>query len=80
MIVSMNVYVGMWELLPPEWEGINGLYEKTEEEIREEVHREANLMNAESYIGIYTLEEFENEFNFDDFEELTGIKYWIKIM
>lgn len=80
MTVSMHVYVGKWELLPPEWEGINGLYEKTKDEIAEEVHREANLMKTESYIGIYTLEEFENEFNYDDFEELTGIKYWIKIM
>lgn len=75
----MNVYVGKWNLLPPEWEGINGLYEKSEDEIRDEIHRQANTVKYESYIGIYSIAEFEEEFNADNERELNGRTYFIKI-
>ena len=38
----MKIYVGRWDLLPEEWEGINGLYEKSEEEIAAEISREVD--------------------------------------
>lgn len=80
----MKVYVGRWALLPEEWEGINGLYEKSTEEIVAEIGREmeewgkANPREDE-LMGVYTLEEFEEEFNGDNERKLNGIDYWIKI-
>ena len=75
----MTIYVGKWSLLPEDWEGINGLDEKSEDEIRQEVSREVDLCEEDEFIAIYTPEEFEATFNHDDFEILTGITYWIKI-
>ena len=73
-------YVGKWKLLPEEWEGINGLYEKSEDEIRAEVVRELDISEyCDDFIGIYTREEFEETFNGDDEGALDGVTYWVKI-
>lgn len=80
----MKVYVGRWSLLPDEWEGINGLYEKSTEEIEAEVKRQQDFIllytgEEDPYVGVYTIEEFEEEFNADNDAKLHGLKYWIKI-
>lgn len=79
----MKVYVGRWDLLPKDWEGINGLYEKSEEEIRYEISREidewAKTHHVESnLIGAYTMAEFEEQFNGDNNSELHGTTYFVK--
>lgn len=74
----MTIYVGRWDLLPDEWEGINGLYEKTEEEIMAEVSREVDA-DADNFVAVYTPEEFEETFNGDNNRTLHGTDYWIKI-
>lgn len=81
----MKIYVGRWDLLPEEWEGINGLYEKSEKEIEEEISREVDIdamenpYDQDNFIAIYTAEEFEETFNGDNNRELNGTDYWIKI-
>lgn len=79
------VYVGRWDLLPEEWEGINGLYEKSRDELREEVGRQMDIAldddrDDRDYIGAYTLEEFEEEFNGSHSGWLTSDDYWIKFI
>ena len=73
----MTIYVGKWTLLPEDWEGINGLYEKSEEEIRAEVSREVDLCEDDNLIAIYTVEEFEETFNANE-GDFHGKDYWIK--
>ena len=77
----MRIYVGRWDLLPEDWEGINGLYEKTEDEIRAELSREVETDQGyyDNYLAIYTAMEFEETFNADNKRKLTGTDYWIKI-
>lgn len=82
----MTIYVGKWSLLPESWEGINGLYEKSEEEIKAEVMREFIAQNDKPFdgdidplIGNYTPEQFEETFNADNNSTLHGTTYWIKI-
>lgn len=82
----MTIYVGRWDLLPEEWEGINGLYEKSEEEIKAEVIRQFILANDKPYdtdidpiIGSYTPIEFEETFNYDSEQKMDSDIYWIKI-
>jgi hypothetical protein len=75
----MKIYVGRWDLLPLEWEGIYGLYEKPEEEIQNEVDRQLDLDTGDPHIGWYFPNVFEEEFNGDDYAELHGTTYWIKI-
>lgn len=74
----MIFLVGRWDLLPEEWEGINGLYEKSEDDIRKEVFRQMDL-SADKYIGGYTMEEFEETFNGDNEGDFNGTNYFIKI-
>ena len=79
----MKIYVGRWDLLPEEWEGINGLYEKSTKEIVAEIGREMeewekNNPYEDDLMGVYTLEEFEEEFNGDNERKLNGTDYWIK--
>lgn len=82
----MKIYVGRWDLLPEEWEGINGLYEKSEEEIRKEVLREFTVANDKHFdddidplIGTYSPIQFEETFNADNNSSFHGTTYWIKI-
>ena len=79
----MRIYVGRWDLLPEDWEGINGLYEKSEDEIRAEIGREIGAWADKSpfednLMGCYTEIEFEEEFNGND-GSLNGVTYFIKI-
>lgn len=79
----MEIYVGRWNLLPEDWEGINGLYEKSEDEIRAEVSREAdvdqeqNPHDPDNLIAVYSLAEFEETFNADE-GTFNGKRYWVK--
>lgn len=72
------IYIGRWDLLPKEWDGINGLYEKGEREIWEEISRQSEE-SEDRYIGSYTLTWFEEEFNGDNRASLNGTTYFIKI-
>lgn len=74
----MNIYVGRWDLLPAEWEGYNGLSEKSEEEIYQEVKREW-LESGDNFIECYSPEEFEETFNQCLSHFIDSNTYWIKI-
>lgn len=75
----MKIYVGRWDLLPEEWEGYNGLSEKSEEEIKAEVSREWDIQEDDDFIEVYTPEEFEETFNQCLTHFITSNTYWIKI-
>lgn len=75
----MKIYVGRWDLLPEEWEGYNGLSEKSEEEIFNEVVREKLLCQIPNYIGVFDAEEFEETFNQCLTHFIDSKDYWIKI-
>lgn len=80
----MKIYVGRWDLLPESWEGINGLYGKSEEEIRKEVYRQIerfrNLTDGDDpNIDSYTAKEFEAFFNGKLDDHISSEDYWIKI-
>lgn len=75
----MTIYVGRWDLLPESWEGVNGLYEKSEEEIRAEISREVDLEEWDHEIAVYTPAEFEETFNHTLTQHLSSQRYWIKI-
>lgn len=80
----MKIYVGRWDLLPAEWEGITGLYEATREEIILELAREIDIYaethdSEDNRIGVYTTSEFEAEFNEDIDGSFNTETYWIKI-
>ena len=71
-------------MLPEDWEGINGLYDKSEEEIRREIEREYSeyaLKGAgpDEMIGLWSPEGFEESFNHDLYGWFTTSRYWIKI-
>jgi hypothetical protein len=74
-----KIYIGRWDLLPKEWEGYNGLFEKSEEEIKAEVSREVNIMEEDSFIAIYEPDEFEETFNQCLTRFISSREYWIKI-
>ena len=79
----MRIYVGRWDLLPEDWEGINGLYEKSEDEIAKELDRQMAAYfikhhEDDNLIARYTRDEFEEEFNGND-GSLNGVTYFIKI-
>lgn len=74
----MKVYVGKWSILPKDWDGINGLYEKSEDEIYQEIKRQW-LESGDNLIECYTPEEFEETFNHDTDGSLTTNEYFIKI-
>ena len=75
----MKIYVGRWDLLPAEWEGYNGLSEKSEEEIKAEVSRQVDIMEEDTFIAVYTPEEFEETFNQCLTRFIDSNTYWIKI-
>ena len=81
----MIIYVGRWDLLPAEWEGIDELYTATKEEIIEELSREIGLYaeaheSEDNRIGVYEPVEFEAEFNEDLDGSFNTQTYWIKIL
>jgi len=73
----MKIYVGLWKLLPDEWEGYNGLVEKNEEEISLEVLQESTVRDL--FVGEYTHKQFEDMFNGDLVGAFNNEKYWIRI-
>lgn len=82
----MKIYVGRWDLLPEEWEGYNGLSEKSEKEIKAEVTREINAWADmppynpyNNFMGFYSQEEFEETFNQCLTHFIDSKDYWIKI-
>lgn len=75
----MTIYVGRWDLLPESWEGYNGLSEKSEEEIKAEVSRQVDIMEDDTFIAVYTPEEFEETFNQCLTRFINSNTYWIKI-
>lgn len=85
----MKIYVGRWDLLPPEWEGYNGLMEKNEEEIKKEVLRQQAVDfvafckkergSADAVIGIYVPKKFEEMFNGDICDAVNTSDYWIRV-
>lgn len=80
----MKIYVGRWDLLPEEWEGIAGLYEATKEEIVKELVREIDAyakthIKEDNRMGVYTIEEFEAEFNEDLDGSFSTKTYWVRI-
>lgn len=81
----MIIFVGRWDLLPEDWEGINGLYKKTVPELEAEVRRESNIFGPcpdDRFIGMFTPEEFEEELNHfidDGRDEFSPITHWIKV-
>lgn len=80
----MNILVGRWDMLPEDWEGINGLYEKSYEEIKQEVGRQMDAYFKEHgeddfNIGAYTTMEFQETFNGDNEGTFNGTTYFIHI-
>ena len=80
----MKFYVGRWDLLPYNWEGIAGLEAATEEEILKELSREVEIydgthVKTDERMGVYTPAEFEAEFNYDTKGRFTTDIYWIRI-
>lgn len=80
----MKIYVGRWDLLPLSWEGINGLNKADKKTICEELAREIEEYDdthpiTDKLMGVYTLKEFEDEFNYDTKGRFTTDTYWIKI-
>ena len=74
-----KIYIGRWKLLPKEWEGYNGLSEKSEEEIKAEVSREVDIMEEDTFIAVYEPDEFEETFNQCLTRFISSREYWIKI-
>ena len=80
----MKIYVGRWDLLPVEWEGYNGLCEKSEEEINAETKRQQEFLLQDTgyeddFVGSYFLDEFEDTFNQCLTDFINSKEYWIKI-
>ena len=79
----MKIYVGRWDMLPLQWEGINGLELASQQEIKRELAREIEEYDdthptTDNRMGVYTPEEFEAEFNYDTKGQFTTETYWIK--
>ena len=83
MKAEIRVYVGRWDMLPLAWEGVNGLELADKKEIKRELAREIEEYDdthptTDNRMGVYTLEEFEAEFNYDTKSQFTTDTYWIK--
>ena len=84
---EIRIYVGRWDMLPAEWEGIQGLDVADEGEVKREVERQHSILATNKphseeecdYVGVYTPEVFEAEFNYDLQGFFTTQTYWIKI-
>ena len=85
----MKIFIGRFDLLPEDWEGVNGLDDKKESEINAEVRRQQALVVADDelsgsvdyydYIDEYTQKEFEDTFNYSTSGFISSEHYWIKI-
>ncbi len=81
-----QICVGRWDFLDFNWMGIHGLNNASHSQILEETKRQCNIHlpgykhDADPFVGIYTLEEFEEKFNADNSHLLNGSNYWIKVI
>lgn len=85
--MKMKVCVGRWDLLPEEWDGINGLYNKSGKAILKEAEREESAAAEEypddRFIGVFSLAEFEEEMNGfidDGKDDFSPVTHWIKFV
>lgn len=85
--MRMQVCVGRWDLLPKEWDGINGLYNKSGRSIIKEADREETVAEKEypddRFIGVFSLVEFEEELNqyIDDGRKyFSPVTHWVKFV
>lgn len=88
---EVMVCIGRWDLLPPSWDGINGLYHQPAKAIIEEAERERILLDhdvkeglgPDNFVGVMTLEQFEEECNnfIDDAHgDFTPVTHWVKFV
>ena len=85
--MKMQVCVGRWDLLPEEWDGINGLYEKSGRAIIKEAEREESMafdrFPDDHFVGVFSLAEFEEEMNGfidDGKDDFSPVTHWIKFV
>lgn len=69
--IAMRIYLGRWDWIPDSWEGIQGLYSRSEEEIRDLCRKHGS--------EVYTPKEFEETFNYDTIGKINGEDWFIKI-
>lgn len=75
----MKIYVGKYEHLPQEWEGYNGLVEKSESAIMAEVQRQIGIDEDDDLIGVYEKGDFEEAINGLLNPDLRVCDYWVRI-
>lgn len=80
----MKIYVGRWDLLPAELEGYNGLSQMKRMDVAVEIAREVEAYAKtheveDNRMGVYTPQEFEEEFNQTLENHFSSEVYWIKI-
>lgn len=85
--MKMKVCVGRWNLLPKDWDGINGLYNKSGKAILKEAEREesvaAEKYPSDRFVGVFSLREFEEEINqnIDGWSHcFSSVTHWIKFV
>ncbi len=80
----MTIYVGRWDLISGCYEAYNGLINKTEKEIIEEIGREVDLFYErngyeDNFIAVYSAAEFEDTFNQTLTGHISSEDYWVRI-
>lgn len=86
----MRIYVGMYELLPKEHCGYEGITAMTEAEVKDEISRQQRVLGPdnpkamdsytpEALVGEFTPELFEETFNNDLENGLNTSSYWIRM-
>lgn len=79
----MTIYVGRWDLLPKNWDGINTVYACTKGQLESELNRELDVAEEKDidarYVGIYEPTEFEDTFNQTLNNHFSSDDYWVKI-
>lgn len=75
----MKIYVGKYEHLPQEWEGYNGLVEKSESAIMAEVQRQIRIDEDDDLIGVYEKDDFEEAINGLLNPDPHVCDYWVRI-
>lgn len=87
---EMRIYIGMYELLPEEHYGCEGVSSMTEEEVKVEITRQQQVLGPdnpkamdsytpEALVGEYTPGLFEETFNNDLRNGLNTSSYWIRM-
>ena len=81
--MEMKVCVGRWNLLPEDWDGINGLYGKSGKAILKEEAVAAEEYPDDRFIGVFSLVEFEEELNQyidDGRDDFSPVTHWVKFV